>query len=174
MTESRSELRRQAIQAGEPMPEFGPHDRTGEADHPSVSPVPESAPGTNPPVPNGAASGQLEPSPPARISPAALAADPELGGQGNPSRSVGREGTAPGPGMPGAAQSPEGGASEHAPASPSGSTAGQAGRAKWQKAESAHKAAKRNGRGRYPVKRRGDGYGPGMTRKMPPGSGGAA
>lgn len=54
---------------------------------------------------------------------------------------------------------------------PDGSTAAQSrqgARKAWRAAESALAKAKRNGRGRYPVKRRGDGYGPGMSRRMPP------
>jgi hypothetical protein len=97
-----------------------PLKRTGGTDHPSAPPVPESVPGAFPPAP-GADSGKVEhPQAPSR----ATAAAAWLGGRGTPSRTVIREGTAaPGSGMPGAAQSPEGGASEHAPASPSGSTA---------------------------------------------------
>ena len=47
---------------------------------------------------------------------------------------------------------------------------GQEGRDAVRAAESKLAAAKRAGRGRYPVKRAGDGYKPGMTRRMPPGS----
>jgi hypothetical protein len=198
---SRSELRRLAVQAGEPMPEFGPQDRTGEANR-SASPVPESAPGHNPPVP-GAASGTLEPS---QVRSRATAAQPGSGGRGTPSHTPVREGeAAPGTRMPGAAgtsapvragsgaereqpggiitpaaglppaQSPPGTGSGAAATVPGGSTplAGQDARAAWKAAESANAKAKRNGRGRYPVKRRGDGYAPGMTRRMPPGGGAA-
>lgn len=144
--------------------------RTGGEDHPSAPSVPESVPGPNPPV-SGAESGQLEP-PPARVSPAALAAvSGTSGGQGNPSRSTGREGTAaPGTRMPGAAQSPEGEASEHAPASPSGSIplSGQDAREAWRAARIAQAKGQRTRRGKRPVRRQGDGYGPGMTRRMPP------
>jgi hypothetical protein len=67
--------------------------------------------------------------------------------------------------------SPAGGAPEPASALPAGTTglSGKAFRDAVKAAQSAQAKAKRNGRGRYPARRRGDGYGPGMSRRPPPG-----
>lgn len=69
------------------------------------------------------------------------------------------------------ATGPAGGAPEPASALPAGTTAksGKAWRDAVKAAQSAQAADRRRGRGKRPVKRQGDGYGPGMTRRPPPG-----
>lgn len=166
MSESRSELRRLAIQQGEPMPEFLP--MPPGADHPSAPGAESDAPF---PARDGAAAERaIEGVPPSPLAPAPEAQPPALGAPGPSSPSMHPPHDEGGPDS-----SPEGGESLAAAASPSGSTPtpGEKARADWKAARSANAKAKRNGRGRYPVKRPGDGYGPGMTRRMPP-PGGAA
>ena len=52
--------------------------------------------------------------------------------------------------------------------------AGQEFKDAYRKALADQAKARRNGRGRYPVKRQGDGYRPGSARRMPPPGGDAA
>lgn len=89
----------------------------------------------------------------------------------------GRPGATPpvrGAGSPPPAQGQAGGAPDRASAPPAGQPQASAGaefRRKWKAAESAGAAARRNGRGRYPQKRTGDGYRAGMARRYPGGEG---
>ena len=175
--------RRRAYVA-KPMPEFSP-EHAGENGHPlSPAAVPAAPPRAH--GDGAAAERAIEGVPPSPIAPAPEAQPPALGAarpSSQPPRGGGLASTSPPesgefaggardrePGTPVAgfppAQSPARGARSGA-----APLAGQDGRAAWKAAESANAKAKRNGRGRYPVKRRGDGYTPGMSRRMPPGGG---
>jgi hypothetical protein len=170
-----------------------PEDGTGGAGHPPASPVLPA------PVVSGAEGGPESPPAPARAPaavpmhggrgtpsrPAQREGDASPGtpvpglAPTSPRRT---EGTATGArdeeasvrtlraGLPPATE-PAGGAPEPASALPAGTTglSGQAFRDAVKAAQSAQAKAKRNGRGRYPARRQGDGYGPGMTRRPPPG-----
>jgi hypothetical protein len=146
---------------GKPMPEF-PLEPAGE-DHPSS---PAASPASSAAARPDAAVAREEAAP-SSLAPAPESAPPALPEAARPSLSPVRDGLA---------QDPPGAESEPSAAAPGGATplAGQDARKAWKAAESANAKAKRNGRGRYPVKRRGDGYAPGMSRRMPPPSGGAA
>jgi hypothetical protein len=69
------------------------------------------------------------------------------------------------------ANGPEGAGHRQVNPAPSGATglSGKAFRDAVRAAQSAQAADRRRGRGKRPVKRQGDGYGPGMTRRLPPG-----
>lgn len=111
---SRSELRRLAVQAGEPMPEFPPVPPG--ADHPSA-PGASTAASSSPPRGDAADRRAIEGDAPSPLAPAPEAQSPALGAPGSSSALRPRlSGGGPD-------SSPEGEASECAPASPSGSTA---------------------------------------------------
>jgi hypothetical protein len=138
--------------------------------------------GIAPPVPDPSRrAGQGRPPAPSRNAPAAY---PNPGGRGTESSLSERGGSGrardDGPGGAHAdAGSPPatepGGGERVRTASPSPGTttppAGQEFKNAYRKALADQAKAKRNGRGRYPVKRRGDGYLPGSARRMPPGGG---
>ena len=145
---------------------------------PAPGPAPASAPA------QGAEGGTPGPPSEAR-SRNAPAAAPGSGSRGTPSsRGVAGEETA-GPGTPVPGPAPaspravqghargENGTAGGARSSAAPPAAGEEFRRKWKAASSANAAARRAGRSQYPVKRPGDGYTPGGTRRMPPPSGGA-
>jgi hypothetical protein len=78
-------------------------------------------------------------------------------------------------GLPPATE-PAGGAVDRRDAPSAGTTTppGKEGRDAWRKALSAQARDRRIARGKWPARRAGSAYGPGMTRRQPPGSGGAA
>jgi hypothetical protein len=153
---------RRRAYVGKPMPEFGPHDPAGE-DHlssPAASPAPSAAARPD-------AAEARETAPPSVLAPAPESAPPSLPGPSGLSSPL----IAPPHREDSPDSSPPGtGSSADAPV-PGGTTglSGEDFRKAVRAAQSARAKEKRAGRGRYPVKRPGSGYAPGMARRMPPG-----
>lgn len=160
----------------------GTQGRAGGAEPPAAS----SAPG---PAPAGAEGGKAGPPlAPSRIPPRGVA----RGGAAGPGVRPGpAQAPAPGgrPGLPGAGKGPAGGEPEPSSSLPAGRepagaerlrpAAAPAGQVPLRgkafrdavRAEEAKQArARRNARSRYPAKRLGGAYGPGMNRRPPPGA----
>lgn len=172
-----------------------PQDPASGAAHPVVPLAARPAPGRSQLA--GAGCGKVEP-PIAAPSRTALTAA-GYGSQGTPSRSARREGTAgpesatsgpaqssppprkgrgggdrapvsgaSGPGAAGTGQETAGGAPEASSALPAGKR-GQDFRDAVKAAQSAQAAQRRRDRGKWPARRTGGTYGPGMSRRQPPG-----
>jgi hypothetical protein len=122
-----------------------PQGREGTAGPGVPMPGPAS---TSPPAPEGAAGGAREEEAGVRTLRAGLSPAKEPAGGTRPA-----------------------GSSTSPPAAP---LRGKAFRDAVKAAESAQARDKRIARGKWPAKRAGSAYGPGMTRRLPPGSGGAA
>lgn len=145
------------------MPEFTP--RPAGEHHPCS---PAASPAASSPAREGATgqTARVE-VPPSSLAPALESVSPALEGAPGPSSSL----MHPQHAEDGPDSSPAEAESEPCASVSAGTTplAGKAFRDAVKAAQSAQAKARRNGRGRYPVKRRGDGYKPGMTRRLPPG-----